>query len=235
MNEQFQLPLVRRLFNQGARRNLSLGKLLTVKKLAGDASSRQYFRLVSTKQSYVCAIEAKPNQERKGQFQNIQQLFKKLGILCPEIYDEDFSVGYVLQQDLGEQTLHSWLGTWQDRRQISFFYQQAISSILLLHRSKKDLKPLDVSFKEEFNLEFYLSEIDVTKNFYLESFLGKKSQASMNKLRNCFAEFFAPLENHKRVAIHRDFHSRNLMIHQKKCYTIDFQDTRWGIGAYDSL
>ncbi|HEY8549759.1 MAG TPA: phosphotransferase, partial [Vicinamibacterales bacterium] len=59
------------------------------------------------------------------------------------------------------------------------------------------------------------------------------SPAELEAVREDCAEIVEELAAERRVLCHRDYHSRNLMLHQGTLYMIDFQDARMGPDTYD--
>lgn len=223
----------------------------SIRKLTGDASSRNYYRVQKSNVSFILChdpsliqIENLHNYD----FSNVQKLFCDYGINCPKIYTCDLKSGFLIQEDLGDLSLESWLKRLQknsnsivEAKQITASKYREIIDQMLIWQSipQKNISSyFDGEFKRSFDKDKLLFEFD----FFLENskklFLDRQSpfptDREISKLRDIFK---AVSENLQRpeyfVFNHRDLHSRNIFIKESTNFFIDFQDARLGLPCYD--
>src|SRR6478735_4367234 len=105
--EQAERFFIEELFNKTQDKNiLKDDKLEEVDKLTGDASTRRYYRIFTNKDSYVVSLDNPFNEDfEKHPFVSVQQFLEKNHVKVPVILDHNLSRGYLLQQDLGNETL----------------------------------------------------------------------------------------------------------------------------------
>ena len=182
---------------------------IALEMVSGDASFRRYFRVRAGNDSFV-AVDAPPENEDGRTFEDISNLFRQAGVVVPKIYSADHERGFMLLSDLGDMLYHDVLREAQQFDQIEVadsLYQRAISSLLAFQTSinKGTLDPYN---KYELRKEMELFE---------EWFCGEFLSLPLNQdIRDLIDETFGFLEDaalgQPEVAVHRDYHSRNLMV-----------------------
>jgi len=202
-----------------------------IEKLTGDASTRRYYRVICNINAYVACLD----QPRKGDcnFTIMQKLLEENEVRVPRIYDYDAEKGYILEEDLGDRTL-----LIENSRLISPTeelkrYKEILDSLIRLHQIKIENSSADYS-KLSFNTEKLAQEIEFTKEFFINSFLGIKLNRKEQEIhKSFFNEICENIAKEEMVLTHRDFHSRNIMCKSGEYIIIDFQDARRGIPQYD--
>lgn len=203
--------------------------------LTGDASDRQYFRLLIENQpSQVLALYKEPIQFDSLPFVNVAKLFLKVPIRVPRILDHSDRFGVVALEDLGDITLQTYLKK-SPQEAHDKIYKQAISVINTLQRRGKELTSNNYV---PFNIAFDEKTLGAELHFFTKHFIESYQNASLtvatgNALAEEYKELVVELACEPRVLCHRDYHSRNLMLHQDQLYVIDFQDARLGPETYD--
>lgn len=206
-----------------------------VTKLAGDASTRQYYRVsLADGRSYVVARYPEPIEAATHPTCQTTQLFLQAGLPVPQILDVCGPEGLMLLEDLGDVRLQDWFAsaTAQARREA---YRHIIDLILRIQEAtslaiESDSLAARVVFDEAklgWELAFFY------ENFF-EKYLGLPLPPEVKS--SIFDEFTAiarELASLPRVLCHRDYHSRNLMLHQGQWFIIDHQDARMGPVSYD--
>ena len=203
--------------------------------LTGDASDRRYFRILPRQgDSFVLAVYAAPFEYAALPFVNVHGLFDAMPVPVPRILGHADDLGVLALEDLGDVTLQAHLGTAPPAAHAAL-YRDAVAFIETLQRRGRVLAsekylPYGVAFDIEkltWELEFF------TKHF-LEAYRGAGlTPASREALRAEFATIINELAAEPRVLCHRDYHSRNLMLHDGRLCIIDFQDARLGPDTYD--
>lgn len=202
--------------------------------LAGDASSRKYYRLTSGEDSWVIMKwEPVPNPEAYP-FLSIQKHLKAHKINVPEIFEMDLSTGLYLLEDLGDLTLERKF--WENLHQENVlpFYKVTLDNLATLHRLSTNTHNHGqcTAYSIRFDKAKFMWEMNYTLTYLFKTFLKQELQNEETLLRE-LELLCETLADAPAVLTHRDFHSRNLMIKSNKIYFIDFQDARLGPPQYD--
>jgi len=197
-------------------------------RLAGDASFRTYYRVTADNKSYV-VMDAPPEKEPCDAYVAIDRGFQKLGLAVPEIYADDIDQGFLLLSDFGDRLYLSEL----NQSNADHLYSLAVEDLLKLQScrvfSGYDLPMFDDAlYQQEFDL-FHDWFLATEKRCQLTEADTDALQLHYNKLRD-------EIKKQPKVCVHRDFHSRNLMVLPHDGVGIlDFQDAVWGPVTYDIL
>ena len=208
----------------------------TVLPLTGDASDRRYFRALQTQApSIVFALHAEPFDADRLPFVRVAGLFEAMPLPVPRILDRAGDLGILVLEDLGDVTLQAHLGA-APAAEHSRLYRQAVSFIEIMQRRGAELASRDYPpYGIAFDVEKLLWELEFFTKHFLEAYRGaviSPADADGARRRNG-AAIAAELAAEPRVLCHRDYHSRNLMLHGGELYIIDFQDARLGPDTYD--
>lgn len=203
--------------------------------LPGDASNRCYIRVeASDGSSYILLIHHEPIDSATLPFLDVSGLLTSMSIPTPKIQDTADDLGIVVLDDLGDITLHCFVGTATDDERIAQ-YTEAVDLIVRMQRKGKEIVSSDhTPFTLAFDEDKLMSEL----KFFVTHFLEKYSNADLVRtdrtgLHEEFRIVVQELASESRVLCHRDYHSRNLMLHDGKLHVIDFQDARMGPDTYD--
>jgi N-acetylmuramate 1-kinase len=114
-------------------------------------------------------------------------------------------------------------------------YRQAVNLIATLQKRGDELaSPAYLPYGIAFDVEKFTWELDFFLKHFVEGYRGAKlTDAGRQAIRGEFSPIIAELAGERRVLCHRDYHSRNLMLHEGRLYVIDFQDARMGPDTYD--
>ena len=222
-------------FDDFIRRELSIDGYSLVP-LAGDASTRRYYRLVKGSQSWVL-MEWEPF-EKPDQFPfiSIQKHMAKAGIGVPEIVGFDEKRGLFLLEDLGDLTLERRFWEFLKQDNVLPFYQVTLDLLIQFHRQSLDPQQKDqcTAYGVQFDVEKLSWELNYTfKNLFTQLCPHKFNSGELEILNKEFLNLAKTLAQAPQVLCHRDFHSRNIMIKGDRIYFIDFQDARLGPPQYD--
>ena len=207
---------------------------IKIEKLVGDAGMRKYYRILGSKKNYIaCLNEANNNQVAK--FAEIQKIFRDHSINVPHIYDCHLDKDYILQEDLGDQSLLQMLGTCKTLKQEKNLYETAIHQMIQIQKLTLDNHSLEKTFSRlAFDTKKFMQEIEFSIQYFIKWFLKHELTESEEKiLSDRFLEISQKLAASPKVLCHRDYHSRNIVVKEGKQYVIDFQDARLGIPQYD--
>ncbi|MGD8175712.1 aminoglycoside phosphotransferase family protein [Marinimicrobium sp. ARAG 43.8] len=198
---------------------------LALTPLAGDAGFRRYYRL-NTEPSLL-AVDAPPPRENAGRFAELSQHLLNHHIAVPKVASVDPDNGFLLLEDLGDRLLYHALRQQPDSA--TALYGEALMQLLALQQTPRgELFP-------PFDQAFLRRELTIFKEWFLTEMLGLDlSEEEAASLTSLFERLEASALEQPQVAMHRDYHSRNLLIRPDGCMSIvDFQDAVWGPITYD--
>jgi len=193
-----------------------------------DASFRRYFRLCSGGRSWI-AMDAPPEKEDSGPFLQVAEMLRGAGVHAPECHARDLDQGFLLLEDLGSCT---YLQALQANRNVAReLYADAMDSLVRMQAGLTDvasaLPPYDARLLDR--------EMGLFTDWLLARHLGLGSGSLL--ARECidaFAWIRGQVLEQPRVFVHRDYHSRNLMVTERDNPGIlDFQDAVHGPVSYD--
>jgi N-acetylmuramate 1-kinase len=203
--------------------------------LTGDASDRRYYRvLVPDAPSIVLSLYAGPFDLETLSFVNVARLLEQMPVPIPTVLGHAGDLGILALEDLGDVTLQAHLGAVSPAEHAAR-YRQAVALIATLQRRGAELEsPAYLPYGIAFDVEKLTWEMDFFTKHFLEAYRGVTIAATArDELRQAFGQLVAELTAEPRVLCHRDYHSRNLMLHHDRLYIIDFQDARMGPDTYD--
>ena len=193
--------------------------------VAGDASNRRYFRLNLGDASFIVA-EAPPATEKNEAFVAVRNILGSAGVKVPQIHAVDYERGYLLLEDLGDRSLLPELCS----ASVNTYYQQGFE--LLGKMTEIDINSWSAGAYDHALLS---EELGRFPTWFAEALLGYTLDDEDRQLIQRFKT--ALIESalaQPRVLVHRDFHSRNLMLLPSgELAVIDFQDAVVGPVSYD--
>lgn len=200
----------------------------TCKSVAGDASFRRYFR-VQNKDSSFIIMDAPPDKESTQPFIHIAEILLKNEISAPKILAKDVTQGFLLLEDFGDALLLKCL-TPQNSQSL---YESAIKTLVQIQKFNSldpQIKPFDEAHMHQ--------EMGLFTTWFLEGYLKITPTTSEKEaLTACMSWLAKSLVNQPQVFIHRDYHSRNLLLLNNtppyRLGVIDFQDAMHGPIGYD--
>jgi aminoglycoside/choline kinase family phosphotransferase len=203
--------------------------------LTGDASDRRYFRiLLKDASSIVLSLYSTAFEFESLSFVNVARLFAQMPVPVPTVTGHSDEIGVLALQDLGDVTLQAHLGA-APQAEHSALYRQAVTLIATMQKRGAELaSPAYLPYGIAFDVEKLTWELDFFTKHFIEAYRGVViPAASREALREEFAGLIEVLASEPRVLCHRDYHSRNLMLHEGQLHIIDFQDARMGPDTYD--
>jgi aminoglycoside/choline kinase family phosphotransferase len=165
---------------------------------------------------------------------NVATLMARMPVPIPAVLGHADDLGLLALQDLGDVTLQAHLGA-ASPAQHAALYRQSVALIASLQRRGAELaSPEFLPYGIAFDVEKLTWELDFFTKHFLEAYRGiTLGDDERVALRGEFAGLIEELAAEPRVLCHRDYHSRNLMLHEGQLYMIDFQDARMGPDTYD--
>ena len=197
----------------------------TIEPASADASFRRYFRIRQDGQSWI-VMDAPPENEDCSAFVRIAQAWREQGLNLPEVLEQDLSQGLLLLSDLGQQQYLSVL----NEQTVDRLYGDAMSALLVLQTCAPDYQNLP-----PYSGKLLRAEMDLFREWFLIKHLGVEIAPSVGAvLGEIFTLLIANALEQPVVCVHRDYHSRNLMLCEKNNPGIlDFQDAVTGPVSYD--
>ena len=200
----------------------------TLAPASADASFRRYFRIASQKSNFqtLIVMDAPPQHEPLDAFIRVDLLLSAAGLNVPKILDQNIAAGFLLLNDLGTKTYLAELNSESADR----LYKDATRALVQMQlASKPNVLP-------NYDQALLQRELDLFPEWYLKKHLNiQLSDQQQSQLNQSF-EFI--IENNlaqEKVYVHRDYHSRNLMVTEKNNPgVIDFQDAVYGPITYDA-
>jgi len=194
---------------------------------SGDASSRRYWRArLDDGRSYVL-MDAPPVGEDIERFVRIADRFRSLGLRTPEVYAQEPVEGLVLLGDLGACLYLDAL----DEERVDRLYGDALAALAVIQTC------VPTEGLPEYDGPLLRREMELFREWLLARHLGLDlSDADNAVLDRAFDFLEASALEQPRVCVHRDFHSRNLMVTDPPSPGIlDFQDAVAGPVTYDPV
>ena len=201
--------------------------------LSGDASTRRYFRVTGGGASYVLALYPEAFVPEELTFLGMRNLLDGYELAVPAVVDVDGTRGMVLQEDLGDRTLQELLKETSASRREEL-YREAVDDVVTLQRKAAEGPQGADCFRIAFDIEKLTWELHYFLKHYLEGHRRRElTVEDRSSLSEAFHLLCQEIASWPRTLCHRDYHSRNLMLHQERLYWIDFQDARMGPVTYD--
>lgn len=191
--------------------------------LGGDASFRRYFRCGS----YI-AVDSPPATQKNREFVAIDRALAQAGVRVPKIIACDLKNGYLLEEDLGDLSFAKATSGRNRERRLPL-YKKALAVIPAVASAKPE------GGLPAFDADFIRMEFGIFTEWMLDKTLHLSiSDADRAMLDETLDRLIRNSLEQPQVAVHRDFHSRNLMCVGDKLAVIDFQDMVTGPITYDA-
>jgi hypothetical protein len=202
--------------------------LATLTPASADASFRRYFRIESQKPNFetLIVMDAPPQHEPLDSFIRVDLLLSTAGLNVPKILEENTVEGFLLLNDLGTKTYLAELNNETADR----LYADATHALVQMQlASKPGVLP-------NYDQALLQRELDLFPEWYLKKHLNiELNDLQQAQLKQSFDFIIENNLAQAKVYVHRDYHSRNLMVTEKdNPGVIDFQDAVYGPITYDA-
>ncbi|HYD63402.1 MAG TPA: phosphotransferase [Noviherbaspirillum sp.] len=206
---------------------LSAEKVLpeSIRPASSDASFRRYFRVDAPDGTTYIAMDAPPPHEDVRPFIHVAEVFGEANVSVPKVLEKDVERGFLLLSDLGTTTYLHQLNHDTAHK----LYLDAIDALVLIQaQSKPGVLP-------EYDRALLHRELMLFPDWYIGKHLGITMTEKQTKLLNTvFDTLLANNLAQPQVFVHRDYHSRNLMVTSLgNPGILDFQDAVYGPITYD--
>lgn len=196
-----------------------------IRPASADASFRRYFRVRTDDSSYI-VMDAPPDKEDMGPFLKVDAMLLEIGLNVPRVLHADIERGFYLLTDLGDTHYLQALNADTVQR----LYGDALGALLALQAQgpqEGELPPYD--------RPMLLREMELFRDWLVGRHLGMALRDEQTRmLDRCFDLLAQSALEQPQVCVHRDYHSRNLMVLPRHNPGIlDFQDAVIGPVTYD--
>ena len=195
---------------------------------SADASFRRYFRVTLNDGSTRIVMDAPPEHEDCRPFLKVAALFREAGVHVPEVHAQNLEQGFLLLSDLGNTTYLNVLNA----ATAPTLYRDANAALIDIQRaSRRGILP-------DYDRALLDRELNLFPDWYVARHLGiVLDDQQTTTLRSVFDILLANNLGQPQVFVHRDYHSRNLMVidgdYPANPGIIDFQDAVYGPITYD--
>ena len=196
----------------------------TLTTASADASFRRYFR-VHVADKTLIAMDAPPTHESCAPFVQVAQLLAEAGLNAPKVLAQDLAQGFLLLSDLGDDT---YLSKLNDKTAPELYKNATDALIKMQGISVTGVLP-------NYDAAMLGREMQLFPDWYvtqhLKTTLTPEQQVVLN---NTFKLLSESILAQGQVFVHRDYHSRNLMLTaENNPGILDFQDAVYGAISYD--
>lgn len=197
---------------------------IRLQSLGSDAGFRRYFRFQQPSQ--WLAVDAPPGTEDSQQFIAIASLIHAQGVHSPAIFAADPNQGFLLVEDMGDNLLFRAA----NNHNADLLYRQAIDTLLQLQGCADN-----PTLIPRYDRALLRRELEIFSEWFVGKLLGHPLTTAEQQLLD---HLFNLLEdnslNQPQSFVHRDYHSRNLILRSdNQLGVIDFQGALWGGVTYD--
>jgi len=196
----------------------------SLERASADASFRSYWRTRSAERSWI-VMDAPPDKEDIRPWLDIAYRLAHAGLHVPDIQAADAERGFVLMEDLGERQLLPELSESSADR----LYGDALDALLAMQRD------VDTEGLPTYDEARLVAEMELMPEWFLKRHLGYVPECEeWDVIESAFRALLTSARLQPQAFVHRDFHSRNLIITASHSPGIvDFQDAVCGPVTYD--
>ena len=205
-----------------------------LKKIAGDASFREFYRIQKGNISSVIILAKKDKFRNLTTYSAINEILDKNGILAPKLLSDFTNENIIEVTDFGKISFYDFI---KNKKNKFKHYKKLIDLIIKIQKInlKKEYKFKKIKIKfDKYHINNLKAESNLFFDWYLKYlFTIKKNKKIENKIRKELDRLYKKLYFRNRYFTHRDFHASNIMIFRGKPGLIDSQDAIIGNPLYD--
>jgi len=189
-----------------------------------DASFRKYYRLISHNETLI-VMDSSLEKESLKPFMDITARLLEVNVKAPKILESNLEDGFLILEDFGS-THYLDILDWDNFKDL---YKKAIDEIIKMQEADSSNLPL-------YDKDFLTYEMNLMQEWYMEKLLpvvlnDKQKEVIKNTISDIADVVLTQPQN---IFVHRDFHSRNIMVTQdEEIGIIDYQDAMNGAITYD--
>jgi aminoglycoside/choline kinase family phosphotransferase len=224
----------------------STGTQITrIEPMPGGASTRRYFRVYladgkravgmfvpdGDRPEEIVKAPGPAARAKRWPFLEVQELLVERGVRVPHLHAESTKDGWLLIEDLGDDTLAAHLEAHPERR--APLYAQAVRDLARAQKTLASLPSESVVRSRSFDRDLLRWELDHFREWGLDARGHKPSGDDDRALDGIFDRLATRIAALPSGFVHRDYQSRNLMVVGGELVWLDFQDALLGPRAYD--
>ena len=221
-----------RFFQLNTWLNQVFGTQLQPFLISGDASFRRYFRVIHDGKSYI-VMDSPPELIPVTPFIKLAKAYAECGVIVPQVIESNVENGFLLLSDLGDVQLLSRLNDGN----VAAYYSLALA-LLDKIAAFKDNAEVGLAL---YDSGFVRRELDIFTDWLINHHLNLVIDTNTRKmLEQAFGLLVVNAQEQPKVGMHRDYHSRNLMLTAdesgvEQLSVLDFQDAVVGPVTYDAV
>jgi aminoglycoside/choline kinase family phosphotransferase len=196
-----------------------------IKKLRGEASTRVFYRVFFDSYSLVAMVYPGENKEEISRIVKLTNVYKEHHIDVPEI-EEVLDNRIILQEDLGDLSAQRAFSIFEKEERKKLLETAADILIRLKGIAPSHTEAVLDTARMKWEMDFFLTHFAPD---YLPYFNNKSVRQDLRQRSYRMVEQIRPID----TFAHRDYHSRNMLIHKGRIYLVDFQDSLVAPSYYD--
>ena len=205
-----------------------------LKKISGDASFREFYRIQKDFKSSIIVFAKKDKFKNLVTYSLVNKILNTNGILAPKLLNNFTNENIIEITDLGKTSFYNFI---KNKKNKLSNYKKLIDIIIKMQKIKLkkeyNFKSNQIKF-EKYNSYNLHKESDLFFDWYLKYLFTKKKSKQMKiKIRKELNRLYKRLKLRNNCFTHRDFHASNVMIYGKRFGLIDSQDAIVGNPLYD--
>jgi len=190
---------------------------------SADASFRRYFRVTLPDRTMI-VMDAPPAHENCEPFLHVAEIFAAAGVHVPRVIAQDLAQGFLLLTDLGNTTYLEAL----NEATAPDLYRDAMDALIRIQQSSRP------GVFPAYDATLLTREMRLFPEWYVVKHLGTTlDDKQQTVLQQAFDGLNRNILAQGQVYVHRDYHSRNLMVCDDNPGILDFQDAVYGAITYD--
>lgn len=199
------------------------GTQFSIAPASADASFRRYFRVTLSDRTMV-VMDAPPEHENCEPFLHVAEIFAAAGVHVPRVIAQDLAQGFLLLTDLGNTT---YLEALNEATAFDL-YRDAMDALIRIQQSSRP------GVFPAYDATLLTREMRLFPEWYVAKHLGATlDDKQLAVLQQAFDGLNRNIQAQGQVYVHRDYHSRNLMVCDDNPGILDFQDAVYGAITYD--
>ena len=205
-----------------------------LKKISGDASFREFYRLGKHNKTSIIVSAKKEKFKNLIVYAVVNKILNTNKVNAPKLLSNHYNNDMIEISDLGEKSFYDFVISKKNKLND---YKSLVKLIIKVQKIKVKKSYRFGKFKVKFlkySLKNLHKESDLFFDWYLKYFLKKKKNSKIKKLLKVeLNKVYKKLTFSNDTFVHRDFHASNIMIKKKKLGLIDSQDAIIGNPLYD--
>ena len=192
---------------------------LTFESLLAEASTRLFWRVRTSATPFV-VMHSPPDTENNEQFIRLSRVFSANRVPVPQVHASDLTRGFLLVDDVGDSDFRNLY----EKADVRSLFKQALNALLAIQATEDSCIPM-------YTRERFRDELNIFNEWICDETCAISAEPVAAITENLVNE----IDGLPKVTVHRDFHSRNLLLSEgiPRLGVVDFQDALVGPITYD--